>query len=134
MHPPQRLQTLVIERLHAERKPIDTGRCITRKSLRLDTCWVCFKRDLSIGLDGPKFRNAVEDRRDRVGAHQRRRATAEEDAGYAAARCELREIIELVQIRGEEPVFLDPAMADVTVEIAIGTFGQAEWPMHINAE
>ena len=113
MHSPERLETLIVERLHSKRKPIDAGRRVAGEALRLDGCRIGFERDLDIGIDTPKRGDAIEDRCDRLRSHQRRRAAAEEDAGDGAPRREVREAIELAQIGSEETLLLDPAMTDM---------------------
>ena len=49
--------------------------------------------------------------------------------GASDAKC-----AELREIGGEEARLVDAAMADMLIEIAIGAFGAAERPMHINPE
>ena len=43
-------------------------------------------------------------------------------------------MLKLRQISGDEVTLVDAAMADMRVEVAIGAFGQAERPMHIDPE
>src|SRR5262249_6800372 len=65
--------------------------------------------------------------------HQRRRAAAEEDRGQPAARCLIREMVELGEQRAAPARLVDlrPHMA---VEVAIGAFRPAERPVHIKRE
>jgi hypothetical protein len=43
-------------------------------------------------------------------------------------------VSKFLDIGGEELRLVDAAMPDVAVEVAIGAFGAAERPMHINAK
>ena len=41
-------------------------------------------------------------------------------------------MVKLATISLNEGALIDAAMADMRVEVAIGAFGEAEWPMHID--
>ena len=131
---PERLQDVVAQRLHAERHAIDTRRAIAAKAGRLDAARVGLERDLGAGLDAPQRRDLIEDRRDRLRLHQRRRAAAEEDAGNDARPGALRRVPQLAQEGGTKARLVDAAEADVAVEVAVGALLGAERPVHIDAE
>ncbi len=130
----ERFEALIVERLHAERNAVDTRGTIAGEVLGLDAGRIGLERDLGVVLDVPMTPDGIEDRGDRSGPHQGRRAAAEEDAGDVTPGRERGEMRKLLQIGGEEPRLVDAAMADVAVEVAIRAFGAAERPMHIDAK
>ena len=77
---PQRPQALIVERLHPKRQPVDPGCGVAREVLRLDARRVRLERDLGVRIDNPVPGDRLEDRRDRGGLHEGRRAATEEDA------------------------------------------------------
>ena len=79
VQPAELLQRRIIERLHAERDAIDAGRAVAAKTRRLDAGRIGLERDFDVGRDRPVLADRIEDRADRRGLHQRRRAAAHED-------------------------------------------------------
>ena len=69
MHAAERFEVRIIERLHAERDPVDAGQAVAGEALRLDARWIGLERDLGVGVKPPKLGDSVEDRRDRRGSH-----------------------------------------------------------------
>jgi hypothetical protein len=67
--------------------------------------------------------------------HQRWRATTEEDRFYNRPRgtLQLRDVLQLARDPSGPRSFID-LRADMRIEIAVGAFGRAVWPMHIDAE
>ena len=123
----------VVERLHAEGNAIDPGRGVGREAGSLDRGRVGLERDLAVGGDGPERAHALDDRGHGLAGHERWRAAAEEDTRHHArfrVGCVVGEL-------GQEcraPTLLLDACAHMAVKVAIGAFGEAEGPMHINAE
>ena len=134
VHAAERLQALIVERLNAERQAIDAGCAVAREVLGLDARGIGFERDLRIGCDVPMLGDGVDDGGDARGPHQRRRSATEEDARHAPPRRKRGEMRKLGKIGGEEPGFVDAAVAHMGVEVAIGAFGAAERPVHIDTE
>ena len=134
VHAAERLQALIVERLNPERQAIDAGVAVAREVLGLDARGIGFERDLRIGCDVPMLGDGVDDCGDARRPHQRRRSPAEEDARHAPPRSKRGEMRKLGEIGGEEPGFVDAAVAHMGVEVAIGAFGAAERPMHIDPE
>ena len=134
MHAAEFFQHAVVERLHAERHTVDAGRAITAKALRLDAGRIGFERDLDIGRDAPVFRDRIENGGDGRRLHQRRRAAAKEHRRDGAARNARRGRRDLRLEGAHIARFVDGGMADMTVEVAIGTFRQTERPMQIDPE
>ena len=130
----ERFEATVVERLHAERQTIDTGRGVTCEVPGLRAGRIRFERDLGIVGNRPMRGDRVEDRCDRAGAHERGRSAAEKDARHGAARCTLREMPKLGQIGVEETILVDAAVAYMGIEVAIGAFGLAERPMDVDPE
>ncbi len=131
---PKRLETLIVERLHAERQPVDAGRTVAGEVLGLDAGRIGFQRDLGIALQMPMARDGLENCCNGLRRHQGWGAAAEEDAADASPRRERSEMRKLLQISGEEPRLVDAAMADMAVEVAIRALGPAERPMHVDTE
>ena len=75
---------------------------IAREVFRLDGCRIGFERDLRVARDRPMRGDGVEDRGDRAGPHQRRRAAAEEDARHGPPRRERGEMGKLGEIRAKK--------------------------------
>ena len=80
VQPAKLLQRVVVERLHAERNPVDARVAITTEPIRLDAGRVGFERDLGAGCDRPMLADGVENCANGLGLHQRRRAAAKKDA------------------------------------------------------
>ncbi len=134
VQPAQRLQRGVVQRLHAERYPVDAGRAVTGKARGLDAGRVGLERDFDIGGDAPVLADRIENGADGLRLHQGRRAAAEEDRRHLAARRARRSGFDLAGEGAREAFLVDRFMPDMAVEIAIGAFGQAERPVHIDAE
>ena len=91
----ERLEASIVERLHAERQPVDAGRSVAGEVLGLDAGRVGFERDLGVAArsaSGRRWRRGSPRRV--LGRIKRRRAAAEEDAGNAAPRRKRREMAE----------------------------------------
>ena len=54
---PERLEVGVVQRLHADRDPVDAGGAIAAKTLRLDAGRVGLEGDLGVGLEAPGGRS-----------------------------------------------------------------------------
>ena len=70
----------VVEALHADRDAVDAGVAEAAEARRLDRAGVRFERDLGAGLERQARAHAGEQRVDRLGREQARRAAADEDA------------------------------------------------------
>ncbi len=130
----ERLEAVIVERLHAERGSVDPGGTVARELLRLDAGGVGFERDLDIVGNAPMAGDGLEDRVHCRRPHQRRRTAAKENAGDPAPRCERSEMSKLGEIGGQEPRLVDAAVPDMRIEVAIGAFGPAERPVHVDSE
>ena len=130
----ERFQRGIVQRLDAERHPVDAGRAIAAKPRRLDAGRIGFQRHFDIGRDAPIFADRIEDRTDGLRLHQRRRAAAEKDRGYFAAGRTCGRRFDLARKGACKARFVDRRMPDVAVEIAIRAFRQAERPVHVDAE
>jgi len=134
MQTSQRLQRSVVERLHAERYPIDAGGAIAAKPRGFDAGGIGFQRDFHIGRHAPVFADRIQDGADGLRLHQRRCAAAEKNRRYLAARGARGGGFDLASEGARKSLFFDRGMADMAVEIAVRTFRQAKRPVHINAE
>ena len=85
MQPSQRLQRGIVQRLHAERDPVDAGCAIAGKARGLDAGGIGFQRHFGVGRDAPVPADRIQDRAHGLRLHQGRRAAAEEDRRYLAA-------------------------------------------------
>ena len=130
----ERLEAVIVERLHPEREPVDAGGAVAGEALGLDAGRIRFERDLGVA---DRAANAWRWRRGpprRLGLHQGGRAAAEEDTGDASPRRERSEMASSGEIRREETRFVDAAMADMRIKVAVRAFGATEGPVHINPE
>src|SRR5207302_5742808 len=91
------------------------------------------ERHFEIGYDGPQGAHALDQRRDRVGRHQRRRAAAEEDRDHFAVGCKLRLVLKIGE-QGAGPTLVLDCLADMAVEVAIRAFRPAERPVDVDGE
>ena len=134
VQPAEEFQVPVVQRLDAERHAVDAGRAIAAEARRLDARRIGLHGDLDAVRHMPVLRDAVEHGLDRCRIHQRRRAAAHEDAGDRLRAGHLAHLGHLGQEGGDEARLIDRLMPDMAVEIAIGAFGRAEGPMHIDPE
>ena len=134
MRAPEPAQVGVVQRLHAERDPVDAGGAIAREALGLDAGRIGLERDLGPFLDAPRRVDRPEDRADGRGRHQRWGAAAEEHARHGAPRRQRRPMRDLAPVGCDEPRLIHGFAPHMAVEIAIGAFREAERPMHIDAE
>ena len=124
----------IVERLDAERDAVDAGGAVAAEAGGFDAGRIGFEADLDVGRDAPMFCNRVEDRRHRGRLHQRGRAAAEEDRRNGAVRHPRRGRRDLGGKRAHEARLVDRLAAHMAVEVAIGTFRQAERPVNVDAE
>ena len=134
VQPAEQSQIGVVQRLHAERDAVDAGRAIAAEARGLDRRGICLQRDLGAAGHGPVACHRIEHRGDRFRLHQRRRAAAEEDAGHLARSGAGAHRRKLGREGRREALLVDRLVADMAVEVAIGAFGRAERPVHIDAE
>ena len=127
-------QVGIVQRLHAERNPVDAGRAIAAEATRLDAGRIGFQRDLGVGFNRPVIADRPEDRFDGRGLHQRGRAAAEEDGGDRASPGQRGAMRDFGAKRLDIAILVHGRAPDVAVEVAIWAFGQAERPMHVDAE
>ena len=130
---PEERERPVVERLHAERHPVHAGRAEVFEACCLGRGRVGLQGDLGIRREGPARRRPVDDRGRGLGRHQRGRAPAEEHAGDLRLRQQRGKMVELAQQRAPPPRLID-ALPDMAVEVAVGTLGEAERPVHIEGE
>ncbi len=90
MQPSQRFQRGIVERLHAERNPVDAGGAIAAKPRRLDAGRIGLQRNFGIGRDAPVFCQSHREWRRRFSAASatacRRRERSRRLRGPARAR------------------------------------------------
>ena len=122
------------ERLNADREPVDAGVAVAAKTPGFDAGRVGLQRHLGLRLDPPVRRDRVEDAADGLRAHQRGRAAAEEDRANDPPRRERRPMSDFGPEGREKPALVDRSGANVAIEVAIGAFRQAEWPVDIDPE
>ena len=130
----ERLEIGVVHRLDAERDAVDAGLLVAREAVGLDAGRVGLQRHFHIGLDRPIGGDGIQDAGDGAGLHQRGRAAAEEDRGDASPLGQLGAVRKFGSERLDESLLVDGLGPDVAVEVAIGAFGLAERPMHIDRE
>jgi hypothetical protein len=134
MHPPQAPQVGIVERLHAERDPVDPRLAIAAKPPGLDAGRVGLEGHLGVGVDAPGPADGVQDGAHGFGPHERGRAAAEEDARHRASGNARGGVADLPPERREKALLVHRPVAHMAVEVAIGAFGGAEGPMHIDAK
>src|SRR5262249_59605477 len=86
------------------------------------------------GCDAPVPADLIQHRTDGFGPHQRWCTAAKEDRGNVTATPARSRRLDLACKGPGEAVLIDRGMADMAVEVAIGTFRPAERPLHIDAE
>ena len=129
----EEFQRGIVERLDAERQPIDARGAEAGEALGIHRAGIGLQRDLGGIGQGEDGGDAVEQGCDGGRLHQRGRAAAEEHRGYRAAFDAGGEMVEFGQQRRPPSVMVDRG-GDVAVEVAIRAFRQAERPMDIDAE
>ena len=134
MHAPQSLEIGVIHGLHTKRNPIHTRRAITAKTFGLDAGRIGFERHLRIRRHRPRLPDRIEQGRNRLWRHQRRRAATEEDARDHTLRREVAHMCDLAPEPGDITRLIDRRMPDMAVEITVGALRRAEGPVQIDAE
>ena len=130
----QGFQRRVVQRLHAERDPVDAGGAIAAKPGGLDAGRIGLQCDFGIIGDAPVLSDRIQNGADRLRLHQRRRAAAEENRRHLAARPACRGGFDLARKGASKTFFVDGGVPDMAVEIAIRAFRQAKRPVHVNAE
>jgi len=129
----EKRQRGVVQRLHAQRHPVDPGGPEAREPAGLGGGRVGLQRDLDVRRHRPARRDPVEHRRRRLRRHQRGRAAAKEhrrDRPPGRFGCEM---IQLGKQRGAPAVLVD-RFADVGVEVAVRALRPAERPVHVDPE
>ena len=134
VHPAERFEVGIVQRLHAERDAVHPGRPEIAEAAGLDAGRIGLERDLAMGIDGPVLADRIEDRADGGALHQRGRAAAEEDRGDGASGRERRAMGDLAPEGRDIAGLVRRLVPDMAVEVAIGAFGQAERPVHIDGE
>ena len=129
----EELERSGIERLHAQGHAIDARFGQGREPGGLDRGRVGFQGDLDLRRAIPQRLGAGDHGIHGLGRHQRRRAAAEEDRFDPAAWRLASGVLELCQQRFA-PASLFDAVADMTVEVAIGALRLAERPMDVDAQ
>ncbi len=133
MQPPQRLEVLVIQRLNADRKPVHPRRPKTRELFRLHGRRVRLEGNFGITRQTPQPIRRTDNHIHRARIHKRRRTAAKKDRCEGAAALQARHMFHLADERSRPERMIDPRHY-MRIEIAIGTFGSAERPMHIEPE
>ncbi len=127
------LQVGLMQALDADGNAVHPGGAVAREAPRLDAGGIGFQRDFEIGLGCEESLCPGDERAHRFGLHQAWGAAAEED-GAQGARPEARRLpFQFAQQRGAE-TRLRHNLADMAVEVAVGTFGQAEGPVDVEGE
>ena len=106
------LEVKVVQRLHADREPVDAGRPVAAKPLGFDAGRVGFERDLRVFVEPPGGGDRIDDPLHGLRAHERGRAAAEKHRAHRPARrkrramgdfgLERREIARFVDFRRRE--------------------------------
>ena len=130
----ERLEVVIVERLHADRQAVDAGGAIAAKAARFDAGRIGLQRDLGVGRERPGGGDGVDQALHGLRPHQRRRAAAKEDRARHTARGLRGAMGDLGFEGGDKAVFVDRLGPHMRVEIAIGAFGQTERPMDIDGE
>ena len=78
VQPAQHFQIGIVQRLHAQRHPIDPGAAVIRKARGVGAGGIGFQGDLHVIGHPPVARDLVQDARHGLARHQGRRAAAEE--------------------------------------------------------
>jgi hypothetical protein len=123
----------VVQSLQAQADTVDPCRRQIGKARRLDRRGVRLQRDLDPRREPPAALRIGQDRGHGGGGHQRRRAAAEEDRCQWALRADLG-LERQIREQGLTPAILINTVANMAVEIAIRTFGDAERPMHVQRQ
>ena len=130
--PAERLEVGVVQRLDPDRQPVDAGGAIAAEPLGFHAGRIGLERDLRVGRKPPDGCDGVDNALHRLRPHQRRRSPAEEDRGDRAARRKRAAMADLRPEGREIALLVDRRPPHVTVEVAIGTFRQAEGPMDVD--
>ena len=135
VQPSQRAQRRIVQRLHAERNPVDAGGAVAGKARRLDAGRIGFQRDLGIvaatrqclaiaSRIAPTVCGCISE-----GVPPPRKIDDTSPAGGAR-----RDGFDFARKRPRKSRLVDRRVADMAVEIAIRTFRQAERPVHVDAK
>src|SRR5690606_9528781 len=127
-------QILAVQRLPAQRHAMDPGGPIAATTFRLRPWRIGLEGAVAAGRPRPIGRDRGQGALHGWRLHQRGRAAAAEDAGPLARTSAGAHRRHLAFESGSETLLIHGLMADMAVEVAIGAFGRAEGPMHIDAE
>ena len=133
VRPAEKAQGRRIERLHAERQPVDPGRGKRAEAAGLGRIRVGLEGNFDIRQHRPMPAHPVEQRRDCLGRHQRGRAAAEEYGAHFAPRHKRGLMVEIGK-QCPRPTRLIDRVSDMAVEIAIRAFRAAERPMDVDRQ
>ena len=130
----ERLERGIVERLDAERDAVDAGGAVAAKARGFDAGRVGFQRHLDIGRDAPGLRDGIEDRADGCGCISDGVPPPKKIVETVRPWYALRGRGDFGRKGAHEARFVDAAVADMAVEVAIGTFRQTERPMDVDGE
>jgi hypothetical protein len=127
------LEIRVVERLNADRNPIDPGVAKFPEPSGLDRGGVGFQRDFEIVGTGPARTRGINDVGHDARFHERRRSPAKKDTAQDAWTGFMRNTFYFKQIGIQPPLVVHPGR-DVGVEVAIGALRLAERPVDVESE
>ena len=130
VQPPKEAQSRIIQRLQPKRSAVNPCRGQCRIVRRLDRAGVAFEGNLDPVGKAPQPLCLVQQCTNQRGRHQAGSAAAEEHAVQRLAASFLRFVAQIGQ-QGLLPSGKVHSIADVAVEIAIGTLCEAERPMDV---
>src|SRR5258708_3151575 len=132
MQPAKKPKALVIERLHANRKPIDSYISERAGLAFVERGGVAFDGPLELAARVERGAHAGKPSAELIRIPEARRSPAEEDALDAPPHECRRSCIEFAKDRARIPRVIDRRL-DVAHEVAIRALGQAPGKMHVNA-
>ena len=134
VEPAKFLQGCIVERLHPERNAVDAGGTEPTKARSFHTGWIGLQGYFDVWRDSPVLTDAIKDCLYRRGLHQRRSATTEKNARHGASGRTRSCCGDFGLVGSYKACFVDAAVPHVAVEIAIGAFREAEWPMYVDGK
>ena len=130
----ERLELRRIEALDAERQAVDAGRTEGGELVGLDGAGVGFQRDLRVVHQRQAGADGGEQRVERLGGKQARRAAAEEDADDPAAPDERQRRFQVGDQRGDVLGFRQAVAQRMRIEVAVRALLHAPGNVHVERQ
>lgn len=135
MHPAQRLEKLVVETLNSNRQAVDAERTKLGEFLAFESAGIRFERDLDRIAQLKLICNAFQQTVESFRRKQARRAAADKNAMDRPGNSIAPDILGQIAKQRIDISRLGRAILDsVGIEIAIRTFFDAPWNVHVKAE